>query len=340
MNSFRTEIFPKKSSLHIDYHKKVLFMGSCFTENIGNKLLEYKFPALINPFGVLYNPLSAQKALEIIISKKRFTDKDLNFENDKWFSFYHHGSFSSPDKEEVLNNINDKIDKSHRFLKKARSLFITFGTSWYYKLIKTDEIVANCHKLPADLFDRKLLDIEQITEPWKILIKELKKFNPGLKIIFTVSPIRHWKDGAVNNQLSKSTLIVAIHETLKEFEHLSYFPSYEIMMDDLRDYRFYDDDFLHPNSQAINYIWDKFKSVFIEEGTMQISKQVHKIVKAVNHKPFHPKTNSYKEFLDSSSEKIEQLGNKYPFIDFSKEKLHFANEYKNHGFTNYKNSSF
>ena len=157
-------------------------MGSCFTENIGNKLLENKFPALVNPFGVLYNPKSVLKALEIIITKKKFTNKDLCFENDKWFSFYHHSSFSSPIKEEVLKNINDKIDKSFHFLKETQLLFITFGTSWYYKLIKTDEIAANCHKLSADLFDRKLLDIEQITGSWKIFYTSTHLFSSFTKI--------------------------------------------------------------------------------------------------------------------------------------------------------------
>ncbi|MEN8119764.1 MAG: GSCFA domain-containing protein [Bacteroidota bacterium] len=326
MNSFRTEIFPEKSPFFIDYHKKVVFMGSCFTENIGNKLLENKLPALVNPFGVLYNPESVMKAIEVIIAKKTFTDEDLNFENDKWFSFDHHSSFSSHNKEEVSEKINAEIDKAHNYLKEAQSLFITFGTSWYFRLIENDEIVANCHKLPAKLFKRELLNVNEIVSSWGQLIKKIKEFNPDLKIVFTVSPIRHWKDGAIGNQLSKSVLIVAIHEILKEHKHTSYFPSYELMMDDLRDYRFYDDDFLHPNSQAINYIWDKFTATFIDDSTIQISKQAEKIVKSVNHKPFHPKTNSYKKFLEVNLEKIKQLNLKYPFIDFTKEKLHFANE--------------
>jgi len=326
MNSFRTEIFLKKSTFTVDYHKKSIFIGSCFTKNIGSKLLENQFPVLINPFGVLYNPLSVQKALEIIIHKTEFTENDLHFRNDKWFSFDHHSSFSAPDKKEVLKKINSKIDEAHSFLKEAESLFITFGTSWYFKLQETNQVVANCHKLPSNLFNRKILNIEEIVHSWEKMITQLKEFNPKLKVVFTVSPIRHWKDGAVNNQLSKSILIVAIHEILKEFEHISYFPSYEIMMDDLRDYRFYNDDFLHPNSQAINYIWDKFKSAFIEEDTIQISKQVQKIVKAVNHRPFHPKTNSYKDFLGSNLDKIKQLNIKYPFIDFHEEKLYFTEE--------------
>ena len=326
MNSFRTEIFLEKMPFPIDYHKKTVFIGSCFTENIGNKLLENKLPVLVNPFGVLYNPKSVLKALEIIIDKKNISNKDLNFENDKWFSFNHHSSFSSPNKKEVLNKINSEIDKAHNYLKEAQSLFITFGTSWYFKLIRNNELVANCHKLPANLFDRKILKIKKIVRSWNQLIKKLNEFNPNLKIVFTVSPIRHWKDGAINNQLSKSILIVAIHEIIKEYKNISYFPSYELMMDDLRDYRFYDDDFLHPNSQAINYIWDKFKAAFIEEETVHISKQVEKIVKAVNHRPFHPETNSYHKFLNLNLEKIKQLNLKYPFIDFSKEELHFVNE--------------
>ena len=326
MNSFRTEIFPKKSIFYVDYHKKSVFIGSCFTKNIGNKLSETKFPVLINPFGVLYNPLSVKNALEIIISRKIISDKDLNFENDKWFSFNHHSSFSSHEEEKVLQKINSKIIEAHDFLKEAKYLFVTFGTSWYYKLQTTNQIVANCHKLPAKLFIRELLNANEITVSWSAILKLLHEFNPSLKIIFTVSPIRHWKDGAINNQLSKSTLIIAIHELLAKHKNTSYFPSYEIMMDDLRDYRFYDDDFLHPNTQAINYIWNKFENTFIDEKTIQVSKQIEKIAKAINHRPFHPQTDSYKKFLIANIENIKQLITKYPFIDFSKEKQHFVNE--------------
>jgi hypothetical protein len=326
MNSFRTEIFPEKSNFSIGYHQKTVFIGSCFTENIGNKFIENKFPVLVNPFGVLYNPLSVQKAIGLIIKQKKFKDEDLQFANDKWFSFEHHGSFSGTDKELVLKNINKQIDESHRFLKNTDALFVTFGTSWYYQLKTNQKVVANCHKLPANRFSCKLLSVEEIVAAWTELIGQLKKFNPEIKLIFTISPIRHWKDGAVNNQLSKSILNVAIHRLIEKFEQTSYFPAYELVMDDLRDYRFYADDFLHPNTQAINYIWDKFSAAFIEDKNLQIAKKINRITKAVSHRPLHPKTETYRKFLQANIEKIKQLGKDYPFIDFSKEKEYFEGE--------------
>lgn len=328
MNSFRTEIFPKKSSFPIDHHKKTVFIGSCFTENIGLKLVQNKFPVLINPFGVLYNPLSVKKAIDLIIGKKTFDNTDLQFVNDKWFSFAHHGSFSGTDKELVLTNINKKIKESHLFLKTTNLLFVTFGTSWYYRLKKNGELVANCHKLPANLFDRELLNLEEIVAEWARLIERLHKFNPGLKLVFTISPIRHWKDGAVNNQLSKSVLNVAIHKLVQEFEQAFYFPAYEIMLDDLRDYRFYADDFIHPNTQAINYIWDKFMDAFIEDKSLAILKQINKITKSASHKAFYPETENYRKFLLANIENVEMLAQTYPFIDFSVEKKHFLDELK------------
>ena len=326
MNSFRTEIFPEKSNFSIGYHQKTVFIGSCFTENIGNKFIENKFPVLVNPFGVLYNPLSVQKAIGLIIKQKKFKDDDLQFANDKWFSFEHHGSFSGTDKELVLKNINKQIDESYRFLKNADALFVTFGTSWYYQLKTNQKVVANCHKLPANRFNCKLLSVEEIVAAWTELIGQLKKFNPEIKLIFTISPIRHWKDGAVNNQLSKSILNVAIHRLIEKFEQTSYFPAYELVMDDLRDYRFYADDFLHPNTQAINYIWDKFTAVFIEDKNLQIAKQINRITKAISHRPLHPKTETYRKFVQANIEKIKQFGKEYPFVDFFKEKEYFEGE--------------
>jgi len=320
---FRTEIFTKKNETDISYADKSFFIGSCFTDNIGSKLYELKFPIIKNPFGVLYNPISVKQSLKFIIDNKKFNEHELEFYNEKWFSFYHHSKFSSENKQKTLKLINNNIVNAHNFLKQTKFLFITFGTSLVYKLKETENYVANCHKLPAKIFEHSFLSNEQIVEEYKQIIKQLLEYNPKLKIIFTVSPIRHWKDGAVNNQLSKANLIVAIHNIIKHFKCTSYFPAYEIMMDDLRDYRFYADDFLHPNTQAINYIWDKFKSSYIKNSTLQISNQIKKFIIAKNHIPFNPNTKAHKKFLKKNLDNINKFIKQNPYIDLEKEKKYF-----------------
>ncbi|GAI96735.1 unnamed protein product, partial [marine sediment metagenome] len=230
-----------------------MFIGSCFTESIGGKLNDYKFPVDINPFGIIYNPSSVGKSLELLIGEKEFTIDDLFFYNGKWLSFFHHSSFSDKDPELCLSRINAKITESREFLKKAGFLFITFGTAWVFEWKESGETVSNCHKISALKFNHKLLAVEDILENYKTLIHKLLRFNPQLKIIFTVSPIRHWKDGAEGNQVSKAILLLSAHQLLKKFQSVSYFPAYEIIMDDLRDYRFYSDDMIHLNSVAIDY---------------------------------------------------------------------------------------
>ncbi len=326
MSQFRTEIFLKKSDFFIDYSSKSFFIGSCFSDNIGNILKDLKFPVVLNPFGVLYNPVSVKNALKAIIDKKVFTENDLNFANDKWFSYQHHGSFSSTKKNEILDNINKQSTLAHNFLAKTKVLFVTFGTAWYYRLKATGEIVANCHKQAAQLFQREMLSVNEIVNLWTPFIEHLQTFNPELKIVFTLSPVRHWKDGAENNQLSKSVLNVAIHEIINKNSHCSYFPAYEIMMDDLRDYRFYSDDFLHPNKLAVNYIWSKFCTVFIEDKTLQISKKIEKINKALSHKILHRNTPEHKKFLNDQLDKIHNLSAQYPEIDFSDEVDYLSKE--------------
>ena len=320
---FRTEIFTKKFEADISYDDKSFFIGSCFTDNIGSKLSELKFPTIINPFGFLYNPISVKQSLEFIIDNKKFNESELEFYNEKWFSFFHHSKFSSANKKVTLDLINKNIANSHFFFKQTKFLFITFGTSWVYKLKETDSYVANCHKLPTKIFEHLFLSKEQIVTEYSKLINKLLEFNPKLKIIFTVSPIRHWKNGAENNLLSKANLIVTIHDIIKQFKCASYFPAYEIMMDDLRDYRFYTDDMLHINSQAINYIWDKFKSTYIKKSTLQISNQIKKFIDAKNHIPFNPNSEGHKIFLKNNLDKIEKFNVKYPEIDLNEELEYF-----------------
>jgi len=316
---FRTELNLKPGELRVSHSTEGLFVGSCFSNNIGGKLQNLKFPVFINPFGVVYNPVSVKNTLEIIMDRDLFTEKDLSFHDGQWYSFYHHSSFSNASKEACLENINSEIERSYQKLLKAKFLFITFGTSWVFEKPQTGNVVSNCHKLPAREFNRRMLSVQSIVQDYQVFLEKLKVFNPDIKVVFTVSPIRHWKDGAVGNQYSKATLIVAIQQLLSEFSFCSYFPSYEILMDDLRDYRFYDEDMLHVNDTAINYIWSKFGDVFLDKKTQELNKQILKIIQAKSHRPFNPEGEQYQKFLKQQLKKIEELMKLNSDMDFSAE---------------------
>jgi len=326
MKQFRTIIHPEPSPNKIGYQTPVLFMGSCFTENIGNIMAELKFPVIVNPFGVMYNPISVQKGLEILIDQVEFKESDLEFFNEQWFSFYHDTEFSDIDQKKCLDKINNSVKTASRQLRNAEYLVVTFGTSWVYRYLKSGSIVSNCHKIPAKEFERIKLDPEYIFVEWANLINRLNELNKNLKIIFTVSPVRHWKDGAIQNQLSKSTLILAIHQLKAKFKNVEYFPAYELMMDDLRDYRFYADDMLHPSKVAIDYIWDQFVQTYFEKETIDTTKEVLKILFAKNHRPLSPTTPSHKKFIESQIKSIDSLEKKYPLLDFSIDKSFFKSQ--------------
>ncbi|MFN8256728.1 MAG: GSCFA domain-containing protein [Bacteroidales bacterium] len=326
MTTFRSEVFPDPYPFKLGYPDKILLLGSCFAENIGNKLIELKFDILSNPLGIIYNPASVAQSLNFLLSGNPFTENDLEFHNEKWISFNHHGRFSSEYREEVLTNINNEIEKGFIYLKNAGYLFLTFGTSRVYKYKKNSRIVANCHKLPPEVFEYYSLTVNDILDLYFTLLEKIHALNPKLKVIFTVSPVRHWKDGATENQYSKAVLIVAIREIVNNFKFVSYFPSYELMMDDLRDYRFYDADLFHPNQIAIDYIWQKFKSTFICDKAIVISEKIEKLTKSVQHRVFYPRTEAYMKFLKSNLSIIDDLQKNYPNLDFSNEKIHFNNE--------------
>ena len=326
MNTFRSEVFPSLFSEKINYSDKVLFIGSCFAENIGSKLSELKFPIQVNPLGIMYNPVSVLQSLVLILEGKKFEASDLEFYNEKWISFNHHGKFSSSDQLEVLKNMNDELIKASECIKKASCLFITFGTSWVFKLKRTSKIVANCHKLPFNEFEHYSLSVQDIKDLYGPLLERIHRANEKLKIIFTVSPVRHWKNGPVQNQYSKSVLIVAVNELIKEYKFADYFPSYEIMMDDLRDYRFYAEDLFHPNQTGIDYIWGKFRDCYLTTKAIEISVKVDKIVKSSKHRVFYPKTESYKKFLANCLSMITELNVAYPELCFKKEIEYFEKE--------------
>ena len=312
---FRTKVNITRSEFDFGYQKNAVMMGSCFVENIGAQLKSYKYQVDVNPFGVIYNPVSVCNSLRLLMEEKEFIEDDLNFHNNLWFSFYHHSKFSNSDLSLCLSDINDSIKKSSQELKEADFLFITFGTAWVYELLSSGNIVSNCHKLPAKDFNRYRLNVEEIVSIYKDLLVELLVFNPKIKVVFTVSPIRHWKDGANGNQLSKATLLLAVEQLSELFDQVSYFPSYEIVMDELRDYRFYTDDMLHISNAAIKYIWQRFSETYLSEESKQIQKQVEKYILAANHRPFNVNSDSHQAFIKSSLSKIHEFLRMNPRVD-------------------------
>ncbi len=324
MNIFRTNIELSPSENRINHQSRTLFLGSCFTENVGNKLFENKFSVDINPFGVLYNPVSVKNAIDILLEKKEFRKNDLYNFNDSWLSFYHDTSFSDIDADKCQEKINRKLKDSYKYFENLDYLVITWGTAWAYKFKESGKIVSNCHKIPAKAFQREKLELDSVVADYESLIVKLKELNPDLKIIFTVSPVRHWKDGAVQNQISKSTLIIAIQALINKFSNIEYFPSYEIMMDDLRDYRFYEEDMLHPNKVAVDYIWNKFSDRYFDNSTTALMKDISKIANARNHRPFNEKSKSHQKFLAKQLIEIKQLKSENPFLDFAEEIDYFT----------------
>ena len=317
---FRTLVELPKKELTISYSDQILLLGSCFAENIGNLLVKNKFNCEVNPFGVLYNPLSIGNALQCLDDKKTFSEKDLFEYKGLYHSFMHHGSFSASSADECLNNINNRMQSATAQFPKLNYLLITFGTAYVYEYKQTGMVVANCHKLPDSAFTRRLLSVEQIVDTYVSLITDLLKKNADVRILFSVSPIRHVKDGMHRNQLSKATLLLAIDQLKEAFpRNVFYFPSYELVMDELRDYRFYADDMLHPSSVAVNYLWEAFDSCYFSRETRQIMKEWGRISKALQHKPFHPESEQYKSFLIQIVLKIKQLKEKCPFLDVEKE---------------------
>lgn len=325
MIPFRTEINPDPSEIRISHETKILLTGSCFAVNIGSYLKDLLFPLRVNPFGVVYNPVSVLNTLGILLDEEQFTKEDLEFRNELWFSWDHHSSFSGTDPDACLSRINSEIEASAKHLKECRVLLITFGTAWIYKLKGTGRIVSNCHKIPAVEFERILLQPEDIISVWKNFLNELFTTIPELQVIFTISPVRHWKEGAHGNQLSKAVLHLAVDKLVRSFPlKTDYFPAYEILLDDLRDYRFYADDLLHPNTQAIEYIQDKFSQTYFEPDTIELNKEILKLVKARNHKMFNADSEASSRFRSAQLDSIRKLSAKYPYLDFNELKKYFS----------------
>jgi len=325
MIKLRTEVELPEFKSKMGYRHQSLMIGSCFAENIGNYLRERCLPITVNPYGILYNPFSVAGCLEQLMTQKKFTEDDLFFSNGLFNSFSHHGRFSGSDSGKVLRQINSEAIEAFTCLKNANHLFVTFGTSWVFQHKESGKVVSNCHKLPAAMFSHTRLPVEQITEIWTPLIGQLRIFNPKLRIVFTVSPIRHLKDGAHENQLSKATLLLAIEALIANSGNdvISYFPSYEIVLDELRDYRFYATDMAHLSELATDYIREKFVGDILDKEAQSIINEIDKLIQALNHKPFNPLESGYTSFIKAQLEKLDQLKIKYPFVDLNDLKRKF-----------------
>jgi len=316
---FKLTLAAKKSPCPMGYRDKTFLIGSCFSENIGAKLNTHLFNVLENPHGILFNPISVANSLIDCIHNKSYQEADLFLLNDVWNSWHHHSRFSGVTIKESLKIINSSIHNGHQFLKTADHIVITLGSAWVYQLnnqssFTVGQVVANNHKAPANWFDKRLMQPNELIELLNDLVKQLLSFNPHLHIVFTISPVRHLREGLVENNRSKAVLIHAVHEVVNELENIDYFPSYEFIIDDLRDYRFYSEDMVHPNYAASNYVWEKLVETYMNEETQSIMKQVAELQLATQHKPFFAGSTQHQEFLQNCVAKTERLLGLYPYL--------------------------
>ena len=316
---FTTKIPINKSNNPIDYSSRILAMGSCFSENMGEKFEYFKFQNNVNPFGIIFNPVAIENLVSRAVHQQKFTEEAVFFHNDLWHCFEVHSKLSNPNKEAFLRTLNSLVDELHFQISKLTHFQITYGTSWVYRHIETEKIVANCHKVPQKQFSKEILSIETIEKSIQNTIDLIQKINPNCHFVFTVSPVRHIKDGFVENQRSKAHLITSLQNILQT-EHYKlnteYFPSFEILMDELRDYRFYADDMLHPSQAAIDYIWIQFFENYISASEFATMNQVCEIQRALKHKPFNPNSESHKKFLEKLDEKLARIQKQFPQIKF------------------------
>lgn len=310
-NQLQTIHERKALGIDLDHQSMMLFTGSCFAENIGAKLKQFKFNAEINPLGISYNPLSLFNLLERSIEGENFKASELHFENERYFSFDLHSSFSDPKVDRLIKQANLQLDVQTKYLAEADALFITMGTAWVHVFKKEKQLVNNCHKLPAKLFSKTLLSVNDITAAWDGLAKKIQARNPMIRIIFTVSPVRHLKDGFRENQLSKSTLHLAVEEICNKHRNCFYFPSYEIMMDELRDYRFYDRDLVHPNALGIDIIWEYFQKACLSNDCSLRLEELNKLLLSVAHRPFNVQSNAHQKFLKKLNTDLQEFAQKH-----------------------------
>lgn len=316
--NFRTQITLKKQADNlIDYSSNILLVGSCFSNNIGNKLMYFGFNSLVNPFGVLFNPKVIERFFINSVSQKEFLENDVFYHNERWHCFDAHSCLSSKNKNKLLKNLNTAINKTFKKLQHSTHIIITLGTAWTYRFLKENKVVSSCHKIPQKYFLKEILQVSEIVEILTNISRLISKTNKNITVIYTISPVKHLKDGFVENSQSKSHLISAVHYAVSQNNNSFYFPSYEIMTDELRDYRFYDNDMVHPNKTAIDYIWGKFSKVWVHPKAEKTMCEVDAVKKGLAHKPFDENSKKHKLFKESLQHKITKLKNDNPNINMS-----------------------
>lgn len=319
--NWHTPVTIKAQKGYLHHGSPMLFMGSCFAENVGAYLLDARMDIVVNPYGTLYNPESLAMGMQRLMRGVPYVAEELQSNGELWYSYHHHGQYSHSTIEETLSHINASYVPTSEMLPRCERLIITFGTAYVYRLKESNEVVANCHKQPASLFTRERLSVDDIVTRWSALLDELRRHSPQCKVLFTVSPIRHMSDGAHENQLSKSTLLLATDALCRQFPDVcDYFPAYEIMMDELRDYRFYGEDMTHPAPQAVRYICQRMVETYFNDETLSIAERCIKLQRGLQHRPLNgTESKSYKQFVSKLLQQMEQIEREYPYISYEKD---------------------
>lgn len=315
---FRTQIPISKSDRPIGYDSKVVSLGSCFAVNMAQKFEYFQFRNSFNPFGILFHPIAIERFVHFAANQKRFDASDIFLHNERWHCFDAHSDLSGPNPQAVVDRLNAAISETHVALSNATHIIITYGTAWVYRECKTGDLVANCHKVAQSRFAKEILGVDTIAESIKNTIGMIRQCNPDVRIIFTISPVRHLKDGFAENQRSKSNLISALQQVLHTdgLQNNAYFPSYEIIMDELRDYRFYADDLIHPSPMATDYIWERFAQTQLVESALPTMAKIDQLRKGLAHRAFNPDSDSHKKFRKQLEEMIVALEGQFPHMRF------------------------
>lgn len=307
-DKFRTILEAKASKRAISYRDRLLGVGSCFVENMGNRLIERAFRILVNPFGILYNPISISNALDRLIENKAVEKEELI--EDQWGLFHHwdfHGDFSADEAENALAKMNQSLEAGSAYIRDSEVLVVTFGSAGVWELAENGKIVGNCHKFPGKIFTHRQLGIDEMTEAWINILSKLKNETKFEQVILTVSPVRYLQQGFEANSLSKAKLRLLCQDLTEKFNFVSYFPAFEILQDDLRDYRFYAKDLVHPSEMAVDYVWDVFQEALLDQSTRELSMQIEALQHAASHRPFNPRSEAHKEFCRNQIKKAEEI---------------------------------
>ncbi|HSC55236.1 MAG TPA: GSCFA domain-containing protein [Phnomibacter sp.] len=330
--NFRLELTVKPLPAMLNIRDKVALMGSCFTDHMSTRLRSMKFSVLENPNGIVFNPISIENAIQSYIAGRVYSKEDLFYFNELWSSWSFHGKFSQPEPEACLQAINASVQAAHAFLKDANWLILTLGSAFVYELKDANRnrvpgaVAANCHKVPANEFVHRLLSLSETTASLHRTIDAIRSVNPAIRILFTVSPVRHYREGLVENNRSKATLQLAVQDVVQNHEQVFYFPSYELIIDDLRDYRFYAEDLVHPNHAATQYVWEKFAASCIDAQTNLLMVTLEQIRIGMMHRPHHPGSSQHQKFLRSMYEKATLLKKEFPFLELEEELDFFGKE--------------